>query len=736
MRTALEVGKKTDTARRRFFQNIFGEETGYVCIATIDTRKRYVEEFFEYPKQLPAMLDYINRKYATRNLYFCPQLLRRKRRSKEVVELCTVAWADLDECEPSLVSPAPSIVTQTSAARYQAYWLLDSPADPLDAEDASRRIAYKHEAFGVDRSGWDLTQLLRVPLTYNLKGDEPFTVAVIQQDLDHRLPMTEFKKLPQVPGYEFIDIPLPKELLKIKPRAVFEKYKGRLDPIVLDLYREEPEADWSAALWLLERTLFEHGLSREEVFVVCYHAKCNKYARDKRPADALWRDVCKASTEDEIDKSLNKPPIEGLLSSEERNRIFKYETFIERYVEWARERTDAAPQYHEAGAFTILSAVLAGSLKAKTEHGSIIPNLWFMILGDTTLTRKSTAMDMAMGMLDEVNDDLLLATDGSVEGLLSSVASRPGKPGVFWRDEFSGFLEAISKRDYLAGMAETLTRLYDGKNYKKVLRKETVELRDPILIMLAGGIRGRVQELLKYEHILSGFVPRFIYIQGETDMSRIKPLGPATDEAVTRYDDLVSELSEINDRYNTPMVMHVGSQALEAPAEYPVELTKEAWKRHNEFLNQMYEFSAGSPNPETYTPTMDRLAMSGLKAAMLMAASRQDPEDSGKVIVELDDILRAIYYAERWREYSIDIIDNVGKSMTEKKVEYVYRLIRPHSTGVRRSEIMRQARLMARDADWILDTLEQRALIRRQRRGKGEIITPTGKSPATVPRDV
>src|SRR6185503_18286841 len=176
------------------------------------------------------------------------------------------------------------------------------------------------------------------------------------------------------------------------------------------------------------------------------------------------------------------------------------DSFVERYIEWAKSLGDAAPQYHQAGAFTALSALLAGSVQLPTSFGVMKPNLWFMILADTTLTRKSTAMDIAMDLVMEIDDDVIMATDGSIEGLLTSLSTRPGKPSVFLRDEFSGLLEMITKRDYYAGIPELLTKMYDGKMQKRILRKESIEVRDPVLLVFAGGIKDKITGLLSFEH--------------------------------------------------------------------------------------------------------------------------------------------------------------------------------------------------------------------------------------------
>ena len=727
----ISVGSEVNDLRHLFFETIFGDHEGYIGVASLKGKK-FNEEFFQYPQEVNQLLEWVNLKYHGRSLYFCPQLLDEPRRKKENVKTCTCVWSDLDECDPNILDPKPSIVIETSPGRHQALWLLDEPADPADAEDASHRIAYKYEAFGADKSGWDLTQLLRIPVTYNTKygdGSGSLPIVEIKASNDIVYPLTTFQALPSPPGYEFTEIPFPEEIVGLEPGPIFEKYKHRLDPKIIELYQDAPEGDWSASLWRLENLLFECGVERDEVFVVCWNAACNKYKRDKRPPVALWKDVCKADTRLQAhhDEVGNKPPV--LLTAEERAIAEKHETFVDRYVEWCKTRGDAAWQYHEAGGFTILSALLSGAVKLKTSFGTIIPNVWYMILADTTLTRKSTAMDMAMDLLREVQGDVILATDGSVEGLMSAISTRPGKPGIFWKDEFSGFLEAITKKDYMAGMAESLTKLYDGKYQKKQLRREIIELKDPVLIMLCGGIRSRTYELLGFEHIVSGFAPRFIFIMAESDMGRYQPLGPMSEEQDETHGEMVQYLADLRDRYITDISMRIGGQEVTTPASWETKLTKEAWDRYNEFEMEMVNYGIASNNPEIVTPMMDRLSKSGLKIALLIAAERQDPQEKGYVDVEVKDILKAISYIDRWRMHSINILENVGKTATEKKVEFVYKFIRASRSGVMRSTLMQNCHLTSREAEWILDTLDQRALISRRKHGRAELVQATDSSP-------
>jgi uncharacterized membrane protein len=736
------VGPDARRQREAVFRLAFGRLEGYICIATMSATKarKFEQEFFAYPQDMEVMLDFIESCLIGHNIYFCPQILDSKKREKANVSGTPNIWADLDFCSPDKVAIPPSVILESSPERYQALWCLEKPMDPDDAEDLSRRIAYKHAEEGADRSGWDLTQLLRVPLTYNYKYLNPLnkitpTVNIITasrllyraQDFDEDYPETG--------DYTRTDIPIPEaaDIEDLVAEDLLQAKRKELNPRIWGLFVDEPpEKTWSTALWNLEMLLFEAGFSRVEVFVIAREAKCNKYARDGRPAVLLWKDVCRAEQRAELHHKLlvEKPDkFYPLLSEEERELVENAEaTFVERYIEWATSLGDAAPQYHQAGAFVALSSLLAGSVRLPTSYGTIVPNIWFMILADTTLTRKTTAMDIAMDLVMDVDEDAVMATDGSLEGLLTSLASRPGRPSVFLRDEFSGLLEQMTKKDYMAGMPEMLTKLYDGKMQKRILRKEVIEVRDPRLIFFAGGIKNKITSLLTFEYVSSGFMPRFVFITAESDVNRIKPIGPPVTQTTGARESILAELFDIAKHYDRSQAMHVGTskQSFERKVVYDAEMETEAWIRYNELEALLLDKGLKTEKPDIMTPIGDRLAKSILKAAILIAASRQRNEE-GKVLITKLDILRAIRYGEQWRTHAQEVMDNVGKSQSERELDTILRAIRRAGTGVTRSVIMQNYHLSARDASLAFETLEQRGLITRQKAGRTELLIPVGR---------
>lgn len=708
-----------------FFRLIFGKNTGYVCIAHKVKDGGMHENYFMYPDELPRLIEHCETFSLDNDVYFCPQLLGSRKRKKDNVQTCPTLWGDLDTASPAVMLVEPSVVVESSPKRYQAYWVLDKPIPAEQAEELCKKIAYYHEEDGADKSGWDLTQLLRVPFTPNFKYEDTPIVTIISANQKKYRP-SDFSEYPTPEGFEYSDIPFPDELPELDAKELLRVNQSELNPTVWTLFYETPTEDWSKALWQLELLLFEFGFNRIEVFLIAEAAACNKYRRDGKPRELLWREVCKAEQKvAEKQSELYFNPAEeigqpNLLTEAEREQIKSSPSIVEEYVEWAKTLGDAAWQYHEAGIFIILSALLSSAVRLPTSYGVVVPNLWLLILADTTLTRKTTAMDIAMDMILDIDSDCVLATDGSIEGLLTSLSTRPSRASIFLRDEFSGLLEMMTRRDYYAGMAETLTKLYDGKFQKRVLRKETIEIRDPILITFAGGIRSRIYELLGYEHVTSGFVPRFIFISADSDISRLKPLGPPTENEVKGREKILNQLKELYGYYTTEQVMKIGEREVQVPKKWDAKLTSEAWVRYNKFEADMLQIGLNSDRADLMTPTMDRLAKSGLKMSVLLGALRMEPE----VTVTEEDVVRAFYYIERWAVFTLDLITNIGKTASERTLERVYKAIK-NKPGITRSALMQNYHLNSRDAELIFTTLEQRGLIRKEKAGRGLRYEPT-----------
>lgn len=720
----IAVDEHNDAIRRRFFKLVFGDAEGYIAFAVADEKKEsWNPAYFAYPQHLESALAWVNDNLDDKHhLYFSPMLYAQKRRIADNVKACPVVWCDLDEVDPDTLDLAPTISVESSPGRWHGYWVLDAPAAPKDGETASRRLAY---SIGADLSGWDLSQLLRVPVTYNPKYVGA-TVEIRQANEGLTYPLATFLDLPDVPHAETIMGDFPKEEIeRINYDVLMRKYAAKAPSSLFRLHDVKPDKDYSKALWNLEVLAFEVGMSPAEVFVLANTSESNKYKRDNRTDNDLWREVCKAQAYVGLRQAEDKPDpnitIKELLTTEERQAIAKEPpTFVDSYCEWAKSKTDAAEQYHEAGGFIILSAMLADCIRLDISNAKMVPNLWFMILGDTTLTRKTTAMEMAIDLLLTVEDEALLATDASLEGLLTALSKRPGKTSLFWRDEFSGMLEAMRRKDYMAGMAATFARLYDGKREVRVLKQATYEVHNPIFLMFCGGIKSRILGLLNEQYVIDGFLPRFIFIVAEPKIDDLRPLTLSTHEQQTVATELVERLNKLRVRFDQTQQIMIGGQALNSREPVMVSMTQEALDRYNELEREFIIAGRSSADVDLYTPTLDRLAKSALRVATLLAAERQ--ADKEEIKVELIDVLQAIRFVEGWLPHTLTVLENVGKGENEQLLERAYKHILNGKNT--RSAVMNAMHLSKRDADAMFDTLEERGFIIRTKDGKKEKVFP------------
>lgn len=1114
-----------------FLTWILGEEkntgTGYLALAARSMRNNgWNQTSVRYPDDLDFVDEFCKTRKRTHHLYFCPTLLTSNKRVKQNVQTSRVLWADLDECPPEAMLVKPSLVVESSPGRYHAYWRLQGLESALDVQRINKRIAYFHEAEGCDTSGWDLTQLLRIPGTLNQKGMNLHPVKIHDADNQAVYSLSDFELYPRLKaeGFEPKPMPIVAEAgspaeASITGRETLIKHGSKIPPQAWSLFEKEPQPQRrSHNLWALQQMLFAADLTDNEVFIVVKSAACNKFAHSD---ELTWKEVQRAhayfkgellTTEEEQRTQARELvlPDKSLLTDEEHHFAHQRQTIVEEYIEWAKTTGDAAPEYHEAGAFILLSTLMAGSVKLPTSFGTIKPNLWIMITGSTTLSRKaqpltskvltpngwttmgelsvgdevigsngkptrveyvypqgelnsyevtfndggtteccaehlwnvkepgggpfktktlqwlmdrplkygasrwirqipkvqpvefepkdlpldpyllglllgdgsfersgsikltttdqeivdtvektvtplgltlnkigstkyeylitagsygprglknsistaieelglrgvkledkfvpeiylqgsveqrlallqglmdsdgwvtnhrgvhfanaskhltlavqqlvwslggwshydgghptkykntdgeviecrtshqvsismpldmipcrlerktvrlegkrswsrprsirsiepvgkksmqcikvaaedglyvtddfilshnSTAMDLAVDLLEDVDSDYMLATDGSIEGLLTSLSTRPGRASLFHRDEFSGMLEQMSKRDYYAGMLEVLTKLYDGKMQKRLLRRETIEVRNPCFILFAGGIKERIHGLISPEHVDSGFIPRFMFVHAEPDLNKLAPLGPPSTSTLEGRNRILERLRALHMHYNVTTNMFQGNdvpnttwhvpsnpqanpvidglagdggtavqtQTQVAPVNmttfnksWSAELTNDAWMRYNKIAHDLQVMGVESSRPDVMTAMMARLSISGLKMAILLAASDRLTD---RVLVQEHDITQAFYYIDKWKPHTLDVVMNAGKSKSERELERVYDFVK-NNPGVLRGNVMQVFHLKAREADGLFSTLEQRGLVRLKKSGKGEKVFP------------
>lgn len=752
---------------RSFFNIIFGASNKiggprFICFARIMLTGQVDHRYFAYPENLDGGIEWAREQSDLgHNVYYCPNLFSSIRRKKESVPFSTVVWADLDECGPENLRIEPTLVVETSPNRYQAIWCLNEAVPPEDAEDLSKRVAYHHRDQGADVGCWDMVHLMRVPFTKNLKYantmDEAPIVSIIKAGNDSYDPEyfnEYYEPVAKGPGRTSFELDYAKVEAAGDADDILAKYHNRSNPDLGRLFYQIAPPKGSGGksasedLWNLEMMCFECGMTREETFVVARDSSCNKYVRDGRPESHLWADVCKAFTtfEEKMGYLFHAEEVEviQLLSEEEIASVQDRHTFIEQYVDWASKRTDSPVAFHVGGALMTLSAVLSEHIRIPVSYNAtpgIQTNLWVLLLADTTVTRKSTAMGYPLQLLEEILPDVLLATDGSIEGLLGGLANRPNKASMYERDEFSGFMSAVAKKDYMGDMIPNFCKLYDGSHVKRLLRKEEIMVKNPNFLIFAAGARSKVFEQLTSEHVLNGFLPRFITIFGSTEISALRPIGPPTTQNHAERQALVAKLSEVSDYYSQRSgavlrLTDTGTTINNKKEFWKAELTPEAWERVGNLQRYLLNVADSHDSKEYLLPCVERLTTNVLKCAALISASER--REGNKVTIHLEDILHTLYYARSWMDNLMLAMNLIGNDPFEGQLQRVNKEINDRP-GVTRSHLMQKFRLTSRTANDVFHTLEERGLVVGTHAGKGTRFFPPERiqiDGTMVPKDL
>lgn len=179
------------SATRDLWAHLFGDRHDTLELVSVKPDKWTTAEYghFSYPEQLDQAEKWVQNHSVGRNVYHGAQLLLSPKsttgktpRTKDNVSAVLALWADLDGSPLPDDLPRPTAIVESSPGKMHCYWRLTRPVQPAEAEQLSKRIAY---AIQDDLSGWDLTQLLRVPGTTNYKYEvaQPVTLTHLDDSI-------------------------------------------------------------------------------------------------------------------------------------------------------------------------------------------------------------------------------------------------------------------------------------------------------------------------------------------------------------------------------------------------------------------------------------------------------------------------------------------------------------------------------------------------------------------------
>lgn len=389
--------------------------------------------------------------------------------------------------------------------------------------------------------------------------------------------------------------------------------------------------------------------------------------------------------------------------------------FIQRFMAYGSDISDAYMEYWFAGALFALAVVSDKKIKVVLRQGSIHPNLYISINGKSSLARKSTVVDKTEAMLCQVLPGLLsslVPTEFSPEAFTEHLSDHNHAPWI--RDEAAGVL-SLMKRDYMRGFKDSLMQLFDCKPFYRKLRtsqrkstKTEFRVDDPYLNVLFATTDASLGANTEQNDTLSGFMARFLFFFPQGKKNRWLPLEEGT-AANSMFEDVVrGQLADIAARVGKLTEckqMHFSPEAARYYTEWQ-RVREEEWTASNDG-NAMQIYS--------------RLAPTVTKLGMLFELGSPDFDISRPI--RLEHIQEACQLVDSYFMPTARVVyDLVGSNAEKNVIDRIIAYLKKHNGKASKKEIMRDVKIKSADFNEYLATMEESDAVETKtvkRGGKG-----------------
>ncbi len=526
---------------RKFWRHVFGRERGRLMVWTAkrDADRKIDQETivfnnFNYPAAAESAAAWaLDKAGEEREVYFCAHLLTAPKRIKNNAAPVLSLWGDLDGAPVPNGSLKPTAVVESSPGKYHVYWRLDTEIPPETAEDLNTRIAGE---IGADPSGFDLTQLLRVPGTVNHKYKEKPLVRLIGLDgtrsysatgLDELLPAPEKPKAEHKPddGGEEPPVVLSPEALKV--------WRGESPKL-----KEGGEVDKSATLLHIGRVLYDAGGNRRVVVEGVRERdralRFNKYTDNRdggqREYERIWEKLKESGRNSRVRVIFGGGGAEAPKNEWPQMDAAAYRGIFGRIVETVEPHTEGDPVAVLTNAIVAISNAMGRGPYMQIGATRHRTNLFIGHVGETSKGRKGSAWNPNKDIMHAADrhwtENRILSGLSSGEGLISEVRDPvqvPDKDGTMktvdqgvkdkrllvMEGELSQVLKVMKREGNT--LSPVMRNAWDGETLRTMVKHSPHRATDPH-ISIAGHIT--LSELTRHlteTEMANGLANRFMW---------------------------------------------------------------------------------------------------------------------------------------------------------------------------------------------------------------------------------
>ena len=289
------------------------------------------------------------------------------------------------------------------------------------------------------------------------------------------------------------------------------------------------------------------------------------------PTDAIKTETINKSEDGES----NEPEIQYNPILEVR---LEKSNFVSKYIDYAKETSDAYMEYHYASSLVLLSVAADRKVVVSMRHGDIYPNIWIFPLGDSTISRKTTAFKLCHLILKNVYPRNGLPSSFSPEALIEAIAMIPRS--YYLKDEAGSLLASMCK-DYMAETRDFFAEIYECGSYYRKTKKQESYIVDPYITQYLMTTPDNLKEYTTKLDITSGWLLRYLWMAPNYPKAW-KPYVQKSKEDFDKYAAIESAYREIvmrvgSNNHNIPM----SDEAMDFYQEWQKKIEKEAMEEQS-----------------------------------------------------------------------------------------------------------------------------------------------------------
>jgi hypothetical protein len=406
-------------------------------------------------------------------------------------------------------------------------------------------------------------------------------------------------------------------------------------------------------------------------------------------------------------------PSVSLLSEEDilclyvHHRAIREYDFIQRWVRYGKERTDAPQVFHQMAAIALVATATDRNVWLDLQHQRVYPGVYLIAIAPSG-QRKSTPLTYATTAAMSALADRLLANDFSAEALIADLARRGGvSRGLAVVDEAGRLLGTMRRSQYGEGLKDLLSHLWSAPDeYNRHLMKGDYQLQSVFLNLVMATTLSRFPEVVEANDIGTGFLARFLPFLARGEIVR-KPLSALNQDTWVIEQGLIADLATLRDK-------------LKGQAG-PMSIHPNALMRLDEAEQRLTAWATAEFHTELIEPWARRLSEYAQRLSVIFAVSE------GIDQVELPQVLRALRVIDRAKEDVVTIVEELTKGTFARALDKVERFVR-NNPGLSLRDLYRRASLSAKGARELVDELVTQGRIVSRGDWYFAIVTPDTNS--------